>query len=111
MKVLNLIIKQVYFDQIISGEKTKEIREVRPTTAKKYCIVDEEDYFIDFIQYDAIRFFVGYNTDRKTALVEVTGFELVEMVDENDEPIIYTEKGKEYQKINIEYSLGKILEL
>ncbi len=34
MKTLNLIIKQVYFDQIINGTKTQEFREVKPTTIK-----------------------------------------------------------------------------
>lgn len=33
---LYLPIKQVYFDQILSGEKDKEYREIKDTTFKKY---------------------------------------------------------------------------
>lgn len=78
MKVLNLIIKQKYFDAIMQGRKVQEFREIRPTTAKKLVELDEEGYqVIDEhqnsvpIKYDAIRFFVGYNKDRDSALVEV----------------------------------------
>lgn len=74
MKILNLIIKQVYFDAIIRGEKTQEFREVKPTTIKKLLQLDEEGYeLLDEnenslpIQYDAIRFYVGYNKDRDSA--------------------------------------------
>lgn len=78
MKVLNLIIKQKYFDEIINGTKVQEVREIKPTTAKKLVELDEEGYqVVDEhqnsvpIKYDAIRFFVGYNKDRDSALVEV----------------------------------------
>lgn len=78
MKVLNLIIKQTYFDQIIAGEKTQEFREVKPTTIKKLLQLDDEGFEVEDehgnalpIEYDAIRFFVGYNKDRDSALVEV----------------------------------------
>jgi hypothetical protein len=111
MKVLDLIIKQVYFDQIISGEKKVETREVKPTTEKKYVILDEEGAITDIIQYDAIRLYVGYNKDRDSALVEVTGAELIEIIDDNDEPIYYDYKGVQNQLVEIEYSLGKILEV
>lgn len=109
MKILQLIIKQTYFDQILSGEKKIETRELKPTTEKKYCVLDEDRAIVDLIQYDAIRFFVGYNKDRPTALVEVTGVELVELVDDNDEPMFYDWKGVKEQMIDIEYSLGKVL--
>ena len=34
MKILTLIIKKQWFDAILSGEKTVETREVRPTNTK-----------------------------------------------------------------------------
>lgn len=78
MKVLNLIIKQKYFDEIINGTKTQEVREINPKTAKKLVEFDEEDYILLDenqnsvpIKYDAIHFFVGYNKDRDSAHVEV----------------------------------------
>ena len=78
MKVLNLILKQVYFDQILKGEKTQEFRDVKPTTVKKLLQLDDEGYEVEDengnaqpIKYDAIRFYVGYNKDRDTMLIEV----------------------------------------
>ena len=41
MKVLNLIIRQKYFDAILAGRKVQEFREVRPTTIKKLLQLDE----------------------------------------------------------------------
>jgi hypothetical protein len=110
MNILQLIIKQRYFDQIISGQKKQETREVRPTTQKKYVVLDEEDAIVDIIGYDAIRFFVGYETNRATALVEVKGAELVEIVDEDENPIYYDYKGQQNQMIDIVYTLGAVLE-
>lgn len=78
MKILNLIIKQHYFDAIMQGRKIQEFREVRPTTIKKLLQLDKDGYEVEDewgnaqpIKYDAIRFYVGYNKDRDSALVEV----------------------------------------
>ena len=66
MKVLNLIIKQKYFDAILAGRKVQEFREVRPTNIKKLLQLDKDGYEIadadgnaQPIKYDAIRFYVG----------------------------------------------------
>lgn len=122
MKVLNLIIKQVYFDAIMAGRKVQEFREVRPTTINKLLQLDEEGYEIEDedgnaqpIKYDAIKFFVGYNKDRDWALVEVLGAHCEIFVDENDEPITY-EYGKDkdgeplvWVAEQVVFDLGKIL--
>lgn len=42
MRILTLIIKQSYFDLILSGKKTQEFRDLRPKSTKRYCQVDEE---------------------------------------------------------------------
>lgn len=129
MKVLNLIIKQKYFDEILAGTKTEEYRELKPTTFKKYCryIVEGKEYAdlkdydgdtpyedLEFeeapIAYDAIRFYVGYNKDRDSALVEVTGVTIEYFVDENDDLIMYEYKGDEFAAAQMIYSLGKVLE-
>ena len=44
MEILTLIIKQKFFDEILSGKKTQEFREIRPTTQKKYCQLDADGY-------------------------------------------------------------------
>ena len=123
MKVLNLIIKQKYFDSILCGQKVQEFREVKPTTIKKLLQLDEEGYEIidehgnsQPIKYDAIRFFVGYNKDRDSALVEVKNAYCEIFVDENDNPIEYEvlnpENGRtEYWVAQqVVYNLGKIID-
>jgi len=122
MKVLNLIIKQKYFDAILAGRKVQEFREVRPTTIKKLLQLDEEGYEIEDadgnaqpIKYDAIQFYVGYNKDRDNALVEVVGAHWEIFVDENNEPITY-EHGRDkdgeplvWVAEQVVFDLGKVL--
>ena len=122
MKVLNLIIKQKYFDAILAGRKVQEFREVRPTTNNKLLQIDEDGYEIQDadgnaqpIKYDAIQFYVGYNKDRDSALVEVVGAHCEIFVDENDEPITY-EHGRDkdgnpltWVAEQVVFDLGKIL--
>ena len=122
LKVINLIIKQKYFDAILSGKKKKEYREIRPQNERKYVLIDDEGYAVEDengnckpVQYDAIRFFVGYNKDRDTALVRITGAYTEMFVDERGEPISY-QYGKDengdpitYYAEQIVYELGEIL--
>lgn len=123
MKILNLIIKQKYFDAIMAGRKVQEFREVRPTTIKKLLQLDGEGYEVEDeygnaqpIKYDAIRFFVGYNKDRDSALVEVESAYCEIFVDDDDKPIVY-ESGVdkdgnplEWIAEQVVFNLGKILE-
>lgn len=118
MKILTLIIKQKYFDEILAGTKKVETREIRHNNYKKYCELGE-DGFAEFDEengvfvpkeYDAIRFFVGYNKDRATALVEVKGANIGIFVDEEGKEIVYEANGEEYIASYIDYDLGKVLE-
>ena len=72
MKVLTLNIKKVYFDEIMSGKKKIEYRELKQTTLNKYTYLDESDGKRYLRRYDALRLFVGYHKDRESALVQVT---------------------------------------
>lgn len=110
MKILTLIIKQTWFDQIIQGEKKQETRELRPKSEKKYIQYDDEGCY-DAIQYDAIRFYVGYNPGRDTALVEVVGCEFEDIVDESGNNIELEENGEKYDMMNIIYHLGNVIEV
>jgi hypothetical protein len=117
MKTLTLIIKQKYFDAIMDGRKVQEFREIRPTTEKKYIELDEEGYAVEDengncvpVKYDAIRFYVGYEKDRDSALVEVKGAHTEVFVDDAGEPIWYDYKGEKYYAEQVVYDLGKILE-
>ena len=126
MKILTLIIKQVYFDQIIAGKKKHEYREVRAQSASRYIEyvgpdgtvykkdTDVPPYDLSQsdvrpIDYDAIRFFAGYNKDRDTALVEVKRAELVILVDDKGKEIVYKYDGREYVAAQMDYTLGKII--
>ena len=97
---LYLVIKQVYFDQIIAGTKTEEYREVKETTYKRYIETGDDGsvMFSDAISDEELSKYqceddlniynngvcplipknwcylnlaVGYNKKRDTALVEV----------------------------------------
>lgn len=116
MKTIDLIIKQKWFDAILSGEKKEEFREIRPNTMKKYCQVDEEGFVIEKdevlqpVHYDAIRFFVGYAKDRASAIVEIkdTRIELFEDEDTH-ELITYTHEGEEYVASQVVFTLGRVI--
>ncbi|MDE7081652.1 MAG: ASCH domain-containing protein [Muribaculaceae bacterium] len=136
MKILNLIMKQKYFDEILSGKKTEEYREIRPTTFRKYCnyLVGDKEYarledcpeFNEEVEdgnedsltyeavpkhFDALRLYVGYNKDRDSMLVEVKDYYILYYTDENDENISYTTPdGQTYLMCDMVYVLGKILE-
>lgn len=118
MKILSLIIKQKYFDEILAGTKKEEFRENRPNTFRKYCELDEDGFALYdekegvFVpkHYDAIRFYVGYNKDRQSALVEVKDARIEIFVDENNEPITYEAEGVEWIASQVVYLLGDVIE-
>ena len=91
MKVLTLNIKKIYFDEILSGAKKIEYRELKQTTLNKYTYLNEADGKRYLRRYDALRLFVGYHKDRASALVEV--------------------KDITYNNGIVEYHLGLILEV
>jgi len=91
--ILSLIIKDKYFKEILSGEKTIEYRELKQSKLAAYTWVDKETGTRYLKKYDAIRFYVGYHKDRESALVEVTD----------------TTYNTEIQ--TVEYHLGKALEV
>ena len=124
MKILNLILKQTYFDAITRGQKVQEFREVKPSTIKKLLQLDEDGFEVvddagnaQPIKYDAIRFYVGYAPDRDNMLIEVKDAYCEIFVDENDKPIEYSvtnpKTGEEEYWVaeQVVYNLGKILEL
>ena len=90
MRVLTLNIKKVYFDEIMSGTKKIEYRELKQTTLNKYTYIDESDGKRYLRRYDALRLCVGYNKDGESALVQVTD--------------------TTYHEGLVEYHLGMILE-
>ena len=123
--------KEYEINEKISGEKTIETREVRPTNTKYISYRDnntgkvykkdsdvpesawDSEKGVDTVinHYDAIQFWVGYETNRPGALVEVKGAELIDVCDEETkEPIVYEHNGNEYTMTEIDYHLGKVIE-
>ncbi|MBR5716202.1 MAG: hypothetical protein IKX59_06405 [Bacteroidales bacterium] len=95
-KVLTLIIKNQYFDDIMAGTKKQESREIKPSTERKYILFDQDGYPIEDengntvpIQYDALLLYAGYQSNRQAALVGVESAETALYIDDNNEPIFY----------------------
>lgn len=91
--ILSLIIKQVYFNEILSGDKTIEFRELKESTLGKYTWVEQATGSRYLKKFNALKLNVGYNKDRESALVEV-----IDTTYDVDSRII-------------EYHLGKVLEV
>ena len=102
---LYLPIKGVYFNAIMSGEKTEEYREIKETTYSKYLqTVGKEEFllredfpnvdfdlhyyhngFYPFLPkpYKFLKLAVGYETERDWAIVEVVGISFQPAMNEN----------------------------
>lgn len=94
--ILTLILKQKWFDEIAAGRKHKEMREIKPSTERKYIKFDTDGYPVEDengncvpIHYDYILFYVGYNTDRDAMLIECKGATTEVILDEKGEPVFY----------------------
>lgn len=71
LKVLTLIIEKKYFEAIVEGTKTEEYRELKQSTLNKYTYIDEADGKRYLRRYDVLRLYVGYHSDRDSAVVQV----------------------------------------
>ena len=110
MRILKLVMKKVHFDEVLSGNKKKEVREIRPQNSGRYCVNKPNGEFEKIRDYDAIEMFVGYHKDRASLLIETTGAEIFVLKDKiTGKDLTYTEKGVEYVEAQIHYKLGKIL--
>mgnify|MGYP000875926032 CR=1 FL=1 len=107
MKILTLQIKREFLDQILSGDKKQEFREIRPKNAKKYVNQSEED--LTAVKYDAIQFYNGYAKNRPEVLIKVTKSTINLFVDDNGEYQTYEEDGNQYIYAQMVYDLGKVV--
>lgn len=67
--ILPLVIKAAAFQQLLSGEKSTECRELKQSKTTTYTWVEQGTRYLK--KFDAIRFYVGARKDREMALVEV----------------------------------------
>ena len=126
MKVLKLDIRQKPFDDILSGKKDFERREIKPSNVKDYVlfVVDGKEYeneedvpdsdtevMVKAKAYDQLKLVTGkYEGKRPYIIVEVKDARVEFLFDENGDFITGTEKGKEYPIAHIVFELGNIVE-
>lgn len=129
MEILTLSIKQKYFDEILSGKKLQEYREIRPSNSSRYIryVLNGKEYknpddmpsedeepgevTLSAVKYDAIKFLTGeYKGKRPYIIVEVLSSEIKILTDENDQEIELEEKGVKYIAAQMVYGLGKVIE-
>ncbi|WP_298109461.1 ASCH domain-containing protein [uncultured Bacteroides sp.] len=129
MEILTLSIKQKYFDEILSGKKLQEYREIRPSNSSRYIryVLNSKEYknpddmpsedeepgevTLSAVKYDAIKFLTGeYKGKRPYIIVEVLSSEIKILTDENDQEIELEEKGVKYIAAQMVYGLGKVIE-
>lgn len=104
-KVLALRIKQKYFDEIMSGSKTQEFREIRPTNEKKYIYLDEEGYAVE--DKDRPVYFYDYIP---TVITEKDGKRFADTGDDEEEwtEIKTDDKGDYVEVENTEGGINQI---
>ena len=71
LKVLTLIIEKVNFEAIVEGKKLEEYRELKQSTLNRYTYIDEADGKRYLRRYDTLRLYVGYHSNRDSAVVQV----------------------------------------
>ena len=120
-------IKQKPFDDIISGKKDFERREIKPSNVENYVsfIVDGKEYekegdipdgdsevLVKAKTYDRLKLVTGeYKGKRPYIVVEVKDARVEFLFDENGDFITGVEKGKEYAIAHIIFELGNIVEI
>lgn len=129
MEILTLSIRQKYFDEILSGKKLQEYREIRPSNSSRYIryVLNGKEYknpddmpsedeepgevTLSAVKYDAIKFLTGeYKGKRPYIIVEVLSSEIKILTDKNDQEIELEEKGVKYIAAQMVYGLGKVIE-
>lgn len=127
MNILTLSIKQKPFDDILSGKKDFERREIKPSNVIDYVsfIVDGKEYekeedvpegdsevMVKAKSYDRLKLVTGeYKGRRPYLIVEVKDAHVEFLYDENGDFIVGMEKGKEYAIAHIVFELGNVVEI
>ncbi len=112
MKILHLVMKKIYFDQILNGTKKNEIRELRPKSSNRYIedkFNDNGEAYASPKHFDLLRLYLGYNKNRPHFDIEVRDAKIYIIEDEQGNEETYFVDGIEYISAEIEYSLGEIV--
>lgn len=97
----DLIIKQKHLEEIVSGAKKEEYRDVTDRLLKQVCDLDSEGNATGYKPIKTLRLFAGYKKDRKFAVVEVRDIELDVYLDDD---------GNETEDEYFVFVLGKVVE-
>lgn len=98
-----------YLRYVVCGEEFADLKDV-PDKEPYNSELDDKGFEVSIIDYDAIRFYVGYNKDRDSMLVRVNNSILQFFEDEEGEPVYYEHKGAVYIASQMIYQLGEVLE-
>lgn len=82
--VLYLTIKKQFFDQIISGQKTKEYRDETDYWYERLTVI-ENGRPVAFKPFKFVRFCVGYSKTRDEAVVELKDLYLFRFIEDSPE--------------------------
>ncbi len=130
MKTLTLNLKRKYFDEILSGTKTHEYRDLFPENNDRFIryILNGKEYKVNElpseedepgevdivpIKFDAIKFLTGaYTGTRPYIIVEVLDANIIIPKDEDGNPYIILDEatGTDFIMAQIDYTLGKVIE-
>lgn len=127
MKTLSLKTRPTHIQDIVSGHRDCEIREIRPQNSHKYIeyfdksdpskvyktyedVPDDVEIDVRPLKYDALRLIA----DDGNILVRIKNIEIYIVVEEDKDgntfALTYHYKGKEYVITHIHYYLGEIIE-
>lgn len=92
---------------IVTGQQKKENRYIYPRNWQLYV---SGGYYGEPIHYNTLKLINGRQPNAPWLRVEVLGEQLIRYVDDDGNVIEYEQNGIKYDKIGIEYSLGRIIE-
>lgn len=105
---LNCSSKEI--KEVLSRKKIIISREIRPSNAWKYVHLNDEEECTGVIEYDKI--LLKCTRPNLTSVeVEVKKIMLMEIVDDDGNLVHYEQNGKLYQMVDIDYHLGKVLDI
>lgn len=92
---------------IITGQQKLETRNIYPRNWQLYV---KGNYYGDPIHYDSLKLINGRQSNAPWLRVEVTGEHLGIYKDEYGNIVTYDQDGITYDKICVQYHLGRIIE-
>ncbi len=105
---LTILCSDAEIRRVVSGEQTVITREVRPRNAAQFVILNRDKECIGVRQdYKTVKLL---SSNRKGFIVcEFRKIQLMEIVDENGELCFYDHEGEQYQMVDADVYLGKLL--